>query len=191
MFRDEQHPDTSLSNWETFRREYSNFLLEEVVDRSEIKLPDWSVPLARGAAFPSSHLLRKAGYRLGSRRADGWSKPHHDVLWKDIGPDTLVVRGYCNQPLWSIERNGSPGRPHNHPNKTLVHLFGSTPILARNYPSATYLAEFCFLKGPPTGLRWVEECPDDVRGAIEYAQQRRINEALTSRGLLSSLSGQR
>ena len=109
MFHDEQHPDVTLSNWETFRREYSNFLLEEVVDRSEIKLPDWSVPLARGAAFPSSHLLRKAGYRLGSRRADGWSKPHHDVLWKDIGGDSLVVRGYCNQPLWSIERNGSTG----------------------------------------------------------------------------------
>jgi hypothetical protein len=64
---------------------------------------------------------------------------------------------------------------------TLIYNFGSTPILTRNYQSATYLAEFCYLNGPPAGLRWVHECPDDIDGAIEFAQQRRVNEAVTAR----------
>jgi hypothetical protein len=70
----------------------------------------------------------------------------------------------------------------------LVHNFGSTPILARNYQSATYLAEFCFQNGPPAGLRWVDECPDDISGAIEFAQQRRIKEAMAARSLRSNLA---
>jgi hypothetical protein len=62
----------------------------------------------------------------------------------------------------------------------LVHNFGSTPILARNYQSATYLAEFCFQNGPPAGLRCVDECPDDIRGAIEFAPKRFVDEAIAA-----------
>ena len=190
MFRDEGHPDVTLSNWNTFRNEFSHDLIGEVVDRSSIKLPDWFMPLARGVAFPSSYLLGRAGYRPGSHPALGWCRPPCDFLWKDIGPDSLVVRAYNGHPLWLVERNGSPGRPHNHPNMTLVHTFGSTPILTRNYQSATFLAEFCYLNGPPPGLRWVNECPDDFNGAIEFAQRRRINEALAAPSLRSSLTAQ-
>jgi hypothetical protein len=89
MFRDEQHPDVSLSDWEAFRKEFSPYLIEEVLDRSQLKLPDRFVPLARGVAIPSPYLLGRAGYRPGSRRPPGWCKPHCDVLWKDIGPDSL------------------------------------------------------------------------------------------------------
>ena len=159
MFHEDGHPDVSLLDWETFRREFSRHLLEEVLNRSQIKLLDRFVPLARGVGIPSAYLLSRAGYRPGSRRPPGWSKPHCDVLWKDIGRDSLIVRGYCGQPLWQIERKGSPNRPHGQPNMTLVHNFGSTPILTRNYQSATYLAEFCYRNGPPAGLRWVERMP--------------------------------
>jgi hypothetical protein len=188
MFHDNDHPNSALPDWNTFRRECSPYLIKEVVDRSQIKLPDRFVPLARGVAIPSPHLLARAGYRPGLRRPPGWCKSHCDVLWKDIGPDSLIVRGYSGQSLWTIERNGSPGRPHGHPNMTLVHLFGSTPILTRNYQAATYLAEFCYFNGPPAGLRWVNECPDDIKGAIEFAQDRAINEALASCGLPSCLA---
>ena len=61
---------------------------------------------------------------------------------------------------------------------TLVHNFGSTPILTRTYQEATYLAEFCYQNGPPSGLSWVNECPDDIKGAIDYALQRRKGELL-------------
>jgi hypothetical protein len=169
------HPHVIWHEWKTFK-EYSNYLIEEVIDRREIELPKWYVPLARGAAIPSSYLLRISGYRPGSYRPRGWVRPHYDVLWKDIGPDTLVVRG--GKPLWQIERNGSPGRPHRHPNKALVHLFGSTPILARTYQEATYLAEFCYRNNPPAGLRWIDECPDDMSGAIEFYRIRRIVEVV-------------
>jgi len=180
MFRDERHPDVSLSDWTTFRREFSSYLIEEVIDRNAIKLLDRFLPLARGIAIPSSYLLNKAGYRIGSHRARGWCKPHCDVLWKDIGPDSLVVRGYCGQPLWAVERNGPTGRPHRHQNMALVHGFGSTPILTRTYQAATYLAEFCYFNGPPRGLQWVNECPDDIDGAIDFAEARNINEAVAA-----------
>jgi hypothetical protein len=92
-------------------------------------------------------------------------------------------------PLWRIERNGSLRRPLvRTTNLTLAHIFGSTPILARSYQSATCLAEFCFWDGPPSELCWAEACPDGVKGAIEFAQQRRINEAMAARSLLSSLA---
>jgi hypothetical protein len=184
MFKEDGHPDVPLSDWTTFKRDYSPFRIEEVIDRSQIKLPDRIVPLARGIAVASPHLLKRAGYRPSSRRPRGWYKRHCDVFCKAIGSDCLIVRGYHGHHLWHIERNGSPGRPHGHPNMTLVHLFGSAPILTRNYQSAMYLAEFCYFNGPPPGLRWVNEFPDDIDGAIEFAQARSINEALAARSLV-------
>lgn len=186
MFHENGHPNVSLKDWKAFKKEFSPYLIKEVIDRSAIQLPHWLLPLARGIAIPSSHLLRVAGYSAGSYGAGGWCKPHCDVLWKDIGPDSLLVRGYRGQPLWWIERNGSRGRRHNHPNMTLVHLFGSTPIVTRNYQAATHLAEFCFFNDPPLGLRWVTECPDDLSGAIEFARNRRTSEVLAS-GIASSI----
>jgi hypothetical protein len=41
-------------------------------------------PPARGIAIPSPHLLSRAGYRPGSRRAKGWYKHHCDVFCKDL-----------------------------------------------------------------------------------------------------------
>jgi hypothetical protein len=182
MFRDEGHPDVSLADWSTFRSEFSPYLFEEILDRSSVGLPDWFMPLARGAAIPSLHLLQRAGYRPGSHRARGWLKPPKGDVWKDYGRDCLVI--LRAQPLWRIELNNlSLGRPHNHSGMTLVHIFGSTPIFTRNYQSATHLAEFCLLKGPPPGLRWVEECPDDMNGAINFSLQRRADEARAARSL--------
>ena len=188
MFSDEQHPDVSLSDWEAFRKEFSPFLIEEVLDRSAVDMPNWFVPLARGAATPSKHLLHVAGYRPGSHRKRGWRKPNREKLFKDFGPDRVEVLR-CG-PLWRIERDGSLLRPHLQINLTLAHIFGSTPILARSYQSATYLAEFCYWEGPPSGSCWAEVCPDDVMGGIRFAQQRRINEALAARSLGSSFNAQ-
>ncbi len=177
MFREEGHPDISLSDWNAFRRDFSPFVIEEVIDRSAIKLLDRFLPLARGGVIPSSYLLQRAGYRIGSRRRPGWCKLHCDVLGKDIRADNLLVRGYHGHPFWHVERNGPPERPHGHRNMTLVHIFGSTPVVTRTYQAATHLAEYCYYNGPPAGLRWVNECPDDISGAIEFARQRGVDEA--------------
>jgi hypothetical protein len=185
------HPHVIWYEWQTFKNEFSPFLIEEVLDRGVANMPDWFVPLARGAAIASPYLLHIAGHRPGSRRAPGWDKLHCDVLSKDIGPDSLIVRACRNGPLWAIEQGGSPDRPHGHPNMALVHKFGSTPILARTYQAATYLAEFCYWNDPPAGLRWIEECPDDMSGAIEFFRIRRIVEVVIPSTRLSRLGAAR
>jgi hypothetical protein len=188
MFSDEQHPHVSLSVWDAFQRWGSPYLIEKVLDRSETRLPGWYLPLARGAAIPSSYLLRRAGYRPGSHRARGWLKPSREEVFKDLGRDCLIVLR-C-KPFWRIalSTGGSLGRPHGHTNFALVHIFGSTPILTRTYQEATYLAEFCFEEGPlPTGLCWVHECPDDMDDAIDFSLDRAVDEAEAARALRLAL----
>ncbi len=187
MFSDEQHPDVSLSDWEAFQKWVSPYPMERVVNRSDIALPDWYGPLARGAAFPSSSLLRVAGYRPGAHRPRGWLKAKEEVF-KDLGRKCLIVQS-C-KPFWRIGFDpGTLSRPHNHSNFALVHIFGSTPIITHTYQEATYLAEFCFKEGPLlTGLRWVQECPDDMDGAIDFAHERCINEIRAARSRQASLS---
>jgi hypothetical protein len=185
MVHDECHPDVSLSDWQAFCNWYSPAsvsgvphcrAIETVVDRSAIRLPSWYLPLARGAAIPSLYLLRKAGYRPGAYRARGWRKPNrsgdHEEVFKDLGRACLVVLR-C-EPFWRIALDtGTFSRPHNH--YALVHRFGSTPILTRRYQEATYLAELCYEKGS-SSICWVKECPRDMRGAIDFAFDRRLAE---------------
>jgi hypothetical protein len=190
MFRDEGHPDVSLSDWRAFCNEASPYVIEEVIDRSEIRLPARSLPLARGAAIASSYLLRRAGYRPGAHRPRGWKKPKcragSEEVFKELSSGYLIILR-CGL-FWQITRDYGTVRPP-HRNFALAHIFGSTPILTRTYQEATYLAEFCSKDGPPPpGLCWVRGCPDDMRGAIEFAQDRSTNEAFAARSLLCSLA---
>jgi hypothetical protein len=175
-------PHITISDWQTFRKKFPPNVIREVIDRSEIKLPEWFVPLARGVAIASDTLLRKAGYRRPSERPSGWSQTECDVFIKRTVADkekifsTLTVRQYDNQKWWTVERYHE-GRKYENITDVLVFDFGSTPIFCRDYQSAMWLAEYCQLNGPPPGLNWVAACPDDKDGAIEFAQKRRIDEA--------------
>jgi hypothetical protein len=80
MIYEPGHPHTTLPDWRIFLKEFSPFVIEEVIDRCQIGLPDWFVPLARGAAIPSATLLGKAGHRDGLYRPRGWRKSHCDVF---------------------------------------------------------------------------------------------------------------
>jgi hypothetical protein len=177
------HPNVPLADWQAFRKECWPSTIKEVIDRSEIKLPDWFVPLARGVAIASDHLLHRAGYRPGSHRPHGWRKTECDVFEKRDVADkdmscvaTLAVRQYANQDWWTIERYREDRRYENVTD-VLVYHFGSTPIFCWNYQSAMRLAEYCHLNGPQHGLRWVAACPDNKDAAIEFAQKRRVDEA--------------
>jgi hypothetical protein len=183
MFRDQGHPDITLPDWETFRKEFSPYLVEQVLDRGAAGLPSWFLPLARGAAIASPYLLHRAGYRPGSHRARAWFKPNREEVCKDLGRHCLTVLRVRS--LWRIcwAAGNELSRPHNHALITLVHIFGSTPILTRSYQEATYLCEFCYEDGPPPGLRWVEECPDDMDDAIDFSLDRAVDEAEAARAL--------
>jgi hypothetical protein len=176
------HPDVPLADWQAFRKECWPINIKEVIDRSEIKLPDWFVPLARGVAIASDRLLHRAGYRAASRDPRGWRKSECDVFIKpfvadkDINFATLAVRQYANQSWWTIERYREC-RKYGDITDVLVFGFGSTPIFCWNYQEAMRLAEYFHLNGPQHGLRWVTACPDDKDGAIEFARIRRIDEA--------------
>lgn len=176
------HPHIPLSDWQTFRKEFSPYLIKEVIDRSEITLPHWFVPLARGIAIASDHLLHRAGYRPGSYRPRGWRKTAVDVFIKcpvadkDMNFANLAVRQYADQSWWTIERYRE-GRKYEEITDVLVFDFGSTPIFCWNYQSAMRLAEYCHVNAPSPGSSWVTACPHDKDGAIEFAQKRRMDEA--------------
>jgi hypothetical protein len=108
----------------------------------------------------------------------GWKKTNVDDFDRKICWQTeLTVRAVNEQELWGIERF-SFGRKYPDYGEVLVFPFGSTPFLTRNYQSAIYLSEVCHRNGPPAGLRWINAVPDDLRGAIEFARQRREREQL-------------
>jgi hypothetical protein len=186
MIYDVDHPHIPLSDWQTFRKEFSRYLIKEVIDRGEIALPDWFVPLARGVAIASDHLLHKARYRAGSYRPRGWRKTECDVFIrcpvadKEMSFANLTVRQYANQSWWTIERY-CEGRKYEDITDVLVFDFGSTPIFTWSYQSAMRLAEYCQMNKPPSGLSWVVACPDDKDGAIELARKRRIDEVHRAR----------
>jgi hypothetical protein len=174
MIYEIDHPHVELLDWQKFQ-ERPPPLIDKVIDRNEIEFPGWFVPLARGAAIASDALLREAGYRSGMRRPRGWRKVERHIFAQNIIPQFLLV--HSKQDLWTIER-WSLSRPYQHSDEILVHQFGSTPITTRDYQSAMRLAEHCHVKGPPARLRWINACPDDRDGAIEFARNRHICESL-------------
>src|ERR1700756_4620577 len=100
MVYDDCHPDVSLRDWEAFRDWVSPHPFDQVLDRSQAQLPNWYLPLARGAAIPNQRLLSWAGYRSGSRRARGWRKYKAEKLYKDLGRGCLIVTRCA--PFWRI-----------------------------------------------------------------------------------------
>jgi hypothetical protein len=182
MFRDLGHPYVTRSDWRQFGKEYSRSLIAELIDRSEVEMPDWLVPLARGVAIAGDALLFKAGHRLGMDPPPGWRQIYGDVFMRYIGPEgfedtqVLKVRQCCDQGLWTIER-WREVRPYNNSDDILVHQFGSTPIFTRSFQAGMRLAELCHENGPPPGLRWIAACPSDCEVAIQFARARGIAEA--------------
>jgi hypothetical protein len=63
MFCDVDHPNVSLSEWQTFLKDLPPHLIVEVIDRSKLGLPPWFVPFARGVAI--------ASHAYSARRATG------------------------------------------------------------------------------------------------------------------------
>ena len=175
MKLEDGYPNVSLSDWQAFKagqkvgKPLSDF--DEVIDRRQLNLPDSFLPLARGGAVASTTLLRKAGYRPGTRQSQCWRR------WPDnceLPLNTSCSRGLAVRKfgsLWMV------GRWLDAPMEELVFRFGSTPIFTRNSRSARQLAWYCFHNDLHSGPCWVRMVPKNYKQAIEFARQRTIDEA--------------
>jgi hypothetical protein len=180
MSYDVDHPDVSLSEWQTFLKGPPPHLIAEVIGRSKLGLPGWFVPFARGVAIASNDLLREAGHHNGMYRPRGWLNYKCDFFrwiidWDPFNGSWLLVRQCNNQGLWTVER-WRQKRPHGNADEVLVHEFGSTPIFTRSYQAAMRLAMFCHETGPPAGLRSISACPENIEDLID---KRRVDEVLS------------
>lgn len=182
VFYDFGHPNITLSEWETFRKNLSPFLIDQVIDRHEARLPEWFVPLARGVAIPSNKFLRQVGHRDGMDRPGNWRETSCDFFrWEDR-QQKLIVRRSENEDLWTVERWNWIGRG-SEVDEVLVFTFGWTPILTRCYQSAMRLAMHCHINGPLPCTRWFKADLDKDKLAIEIARQRQVNETPVATGI--------
>ena len=178
------HPDVSLKDWRRFIDGQlvcgPLALINENIDRSECCIPNWFIPLARGAAIASATLLRLAGHSPGMGRPNGWHETSADCFLQLAVGGVLMVRMCWPANLWTVEWLGHCcGRDDD---EILVHEFGSTPIFTRSCESAMRLALYCRENRPPSGLRWIKVCPTNRDAAIELARRRRVNETLGAIG---------
>ena len=179
MMLEDGHPITTQFDWAVFRRDHSPYLIKEVIDRSECCVPNWFVPLARGMAIASDALLRRVGHRPGMYRPRGWREASPHYFLREIGRDSFLMVRECGETnLWTVERLGEVRR-HVDDDDILVHVFGSTPICTRSYPSAMRLAMHCHANDSPNGLRWIKMSPENLELAIETARKRQIDEAVS------------
>jgi hypothetical protein len=186
MFYEEGHPDVTLKDWQGFKSWQKSCKIlplhhiDEVIDRDESGcIPHWFAPLARGVVIASDTLLREAGYHSGSGRPSFWTRTSHNVFKWDLNHCGRFVQGFGD--LWIVGEWGVVTL-----DKTLVHVFGSTPILTRNYQSAIHLATYNWKNGFPGSLRFIKTSPTNVDAAIEFARKRRSNEALSANSALAT-----
>ena len=178
MRLEDGHPDVSLEHmksfiaWQKVCRSLS--LIDEVIDRSECRMPNWFVPLARGAAIASPALLRLAGPSPRMDYPDGWYEGSPDYFERVALDGVHMVRMCDDTDLWTVEfiRLGHP----RDGDEVLVHTFGSIPVFARSCELAMRLAVHCRENRPPAGLRWIKAIPTNLDAAIEYARMRQLDE---------------
>ena len=178
MFNEDQYPIVPLSGWRTFQKEFSPFIVDQVIDRENTRLPDWFMPLARGIVIPSKYLLRRVGYRkeVACRLKYWYEKP--GFFQKHMGEISLTVRQCDDDPLWTIEQLGVLAGPEV--DEVLTFSFGATPFFTRSPDQAKWLAEYCHKNGPPHGLLWSKSPQHDLKEVVELARKRRREEAACS-----------
>jgi len=168
MMHEDGHPNVPFSDWQAFlawqKSRISPSPIEEVIDRNEAKLPDWSVPLARGVAIASDELLGQAGHQHGMYRPRGWREWGRGCFVRDIDwpGDRLMVRRCDKRQWWTIERLGE-ARQYEHEDEVLVFQFASIPIFTRSYQSAMRLAVHCHTNGPRPGCVGLKQRPKTRR----------------------------
>jgi hypothetical protein len=176
MLFEQGHPLISENDWRQFSNQLSPYF-KNVLDREKIELPHWFVPLARGVLIASPFLLRSLARKR--RRPTGWTSLSLDTYQRAVGDTRLRVRRTRDGRFWAILR--WPPRANLRSNKraeTLVHTFGSTPVLSTTRHQAQQLAELFEARDAFSSLRWVRVSPRWLIGALAIAVWRAESKGL-------------
>jgi hypothetical protein len=174
MFYEPGHPLVPENDWFQFSSQLPLYF-RQAIDREAIQLPHWFLPLSRGVLIAGPLLFRHLARKR--RRPSGWISLSPETYQRDIGQTRLRVCRTHDGRFWLILR--WPPRANLRSNKkaeTLVHLFGSTPVLAATRHQAQRLAELFEECGPVATLRWVRVSPGWLIGALEFAIRRARSE---------------
>jgi hypothetical protein len=174
MSHESQHPLVSENDWVQFSSQRSLYF-RQAIDREAIQLPHWFLPLSRGVLVAGPLLFRNLARKR--RRPSGWAPLSPETYQRDIGETRLRVCRTHDGRFWMILR--WPPRANLRSNKqaeSIVHRFGSTPVLAATRYQAQRLAELFEECGPVANLRWVRASPPWLVGALEFAIRRARSE---------------
>jgi hypothetical protein len=168
------HPHVPKNDWRQFSSQLSPYF-KQAINREEIELPHWFVPLARGIVVASPYLLRSFAHRR--RRPSGWAFLSPDTYQRAVGDTRLRVRRTRDGRFWTILR-WPPGANlrSNKRAQTVVHGLGSTPVLAASRYQAQQLAELFEACRASAGLRWATVSPTWLVGALAFAIRRARSE---------------
>jgi hypothetical protein len=179
MLYEAGNPDMTFAEWERFCTDLPLALFDEVIERDQLSIHDWGLPLARGAVVASDQLLQKVGYRPNSRRPSDWRPGNDGHFWKPAGNDHCVVVAPLGS-LWTIERRTLFPVFDGYHYEILVSSYGALPVLTRTVAAGMRLAEFAH-EGCPAGLQWIDVSPDDpevCKAAVTLVKARRNYEAI-------------
>jgi hypothetical protein len=174
MSYESHHPHVSENDWLQFSSQLPLYF-RQAIDREEIQLPHWFLPLSRGVLIAGPLLFRSLARKR--RRPSGWTSLSPETYQRDIGQTRLRVCRTHDGRFWVILRWPPRVNLRSHKQaETIVHLFGSTPVLAVTPYQAKRLAELFEERGPVANLRWVRVSPPWLVGALEFAIRRARSE---------------
>jgi hypothetical protein len=179
------HPIVSFQEWMKFRLSICNLQTSQLtrhlggsVGRESIELPYWFLPLCRGVILPGPHLFRPDfDPNLASY---GWTMRSAEVFERSVGKTRLRVRRTNDGRFWIISRWPPNVRMNSdRRSETIVHQFGSTPLVTETLIEGLHLAYWFQTNDPVGGLRWAKVSPAYLVGAIQFADRRARSEGLT------------
>jgi hypothetical protein len=172
------HPIISRKDWLQFSGQLSLYF-SQAIDREQLDLPYWFLPLAGGVIVASPALLHRTGYKVGGPQPLGWTRVKAAVFQLKVGKTRLRVRRTNDGRFWIVSR-WPPGVPmhSDKDSETLVHLFGSTPLVTKTLDEMLHLAYWFETNNPIASLHWSKASPGFLIGVLAFAIRRAESEGM-------------
>jgi hypothetical protein len=173
------YPVVAQNQWQAFSIQ-PPIHFSRAIGREAADIPFWLLPLCRGVLVAGPYLLKLTAHP--DQRHD-WVQVKPDVYQRVVGKTRLRVRRTNEGRLWIISRwSAGVKMRSDRDSETLVHLFGSTPVVTDDLCGALHLAHWFEVNAPIANIRWAKACPgsdhDQLYGlasAILRAAQEGLN----------------